>query len=338
MQEDELRRYVSRKLRRPQLFPGVWGLLMHEGYVEDVLYGAEDRDWLVERAREMLDFGPAEKPAESADQRGPSVGQERAWALSQLVAHHAAGDPDVVAFRAKHLPDGLIPWADVESWIETRSALEGERTNDVKFTIPKGTHIERERASTRFNPPIAEVTTGIQYSSRTIAYAIPGDTAVRRRFANTNGVLDRLSRLGESLADAFGWQPVQGTVFVLTGVTPLIATVRLTTPGIKIRHNYSVDWARRITLDIDPAATSDEVLAAFEQARNEFGQASRRRRMTPKHLRLAAFTGAEHADKPWAERHRLWNEKFSDWAYPNQSNFRRDAAQAQRRLLNPWSE
>jgi hypothetical protein len=53
-----------------------------------------------------------------------------------------------------------------------------------------------------------------------------------------------------------------------------------------------------------------------------------------KHIRLAAFTGAGHADKPWAERFRLWNEHF-DWAYAEQSNVRRDAAEAQRRLLSP---
>lgn len=338
MQEDDLRTHVSKKLRRPQLFSTVWGLLMREGYVEDVLYGAETPDWLVEQARALLDVSPAERPAESADERGPSLGRERAWALSQLVARHAAADPEVVAFRARYLPDGLIPWAEVEKWIEDRSALDGERTSDVKFTIPKGTEVEWEGPTPRFHPPIAEVTTGFSFSSRTIAYALPGDAAVRRRFANTNGVVDQLSRLGESLASSFGWQPVQGTVFILAGVTPLIASVRVGVPAFKVRHGFDLSWARRITLDIDPAATSDEVLAAFEQARTEYRRAGRRRRMSAKHLRLAAFTGAEHADRPWAERHRLWNEEFPDWAYPEQSNFRRDAAQAQHRLMYPWNE
>jgi hypothetical protein len=57
--------------------------------------------------------------------------------------------------------------------------------------------------------------------------------------------------------------------------------------------------------------------------------------LTLKHLRLAAFAGAEHADKPWAERLRLWNRSFPEWHYPEQSNFRRDAIRAEARILYP---
>lgn len=334
MQEGELQEYVRKRLRH-SLFPYVWSLLLREQYVEDVLIGAEGPDWLVDRAREILaSRSPVETSVDSADEHGPIIGQERVWALSQLVARHAAADRDVLAFRADHLSGGLVPRAEVEKWIKDRVEKEGDRTSDVTFTIPEGTTIEWSGATVKFNPPIAEVVNGVGFSGRTIAYALPGDAGVRRLAVKARGVLDRLARLGESLADAFGWQPAQATVFILTGATPLISTARVTVPAFKVRHDFNLGWARRIKLDIDPAATPKEVLDAFEDARNEYHQ-SGRRRMTRKHLRLAAFTGAEHADKPWAVRHRLWNEQFPDWAYPEQSNFRRDAGQAQRRLLYP---
>jgi hypothetical protein len=324
MQDEELEKYVRKRLRH-SLSGTVWSMLLRDGYLGDVLAGAKGPDWLVERGREILHSRvPVEKPAESADEHGPSVGQERAWALSQLVAHHAAADPMVVAFRTKYLPDGLVPRTEVGRWIQGHVEGEGERASDVTFTIPEGITHDWIGPTVTFNPPIAKITGSISFSGRVLAYALPGDAAVRRCFVKADGVLDQLSKLGELLADAFGWQPAQATVFI----------VRVSSPAFKVRHNVDLDWARRIKLDIDPAATPQEVLDAFQQARNEHTPA-KRRSMTPKHLRLAAFACAQHADKPWAERHRLWNEEFPEWSYPEQSNFRRDAAQARDRLLCP---
>jgi hypothetical protein len=334
MRDNELQEYVRKKLRH-SLFPSIWSLLLREQYVEDVLLGSQTPDWLVDRAREMLDSrAPMERSSAPADDHGPSLGNERLWALSQLVAHQAAEDQEVVAFRSQHLADGLVQWPEVEQWINERAEEDGERTSDVTFTIPKGTTIEWDGPTPRFNPPIAQVTDGISFSGRMIAYALPDDRAVRRRAVTAHGVLDQLGKLGETLADAFAWQPAQATVFVLTGVTPMIPAAKEEGHAFKVRHEVELGWARRIKLDIDPAASPHEVLDAFEQALNEHHQAGRRR-TSLKHLRLAAFAGAEHADKSWAARHQLWNQRFPQWSYTEQSNFRRDAVQAQRRLLHP---
>ena len=74
--------------------------------------------------------------------------------------------------------------------------------------------------------------------------------------------------------------------------------------------------------------------SAFQHARQRQGVAQLRP-LTVKHIRLAAFAGAEHADKPWAERLRLWNTSFPEWHYPEQSNFRRDTIRAEARILYP---
>jgi hypothetical protein len=57
--------------------------------------------------------------------------------------------------------------------------------------------------------------------------------------------------------------------------------------------------------------------------------------MPDRYVQSYIGAGVEHADKPWAERLRLWNERFPDWAYGAVSNFSRDAGVAQRRLLSP---
>jgi len=334
MRVQELEAHVRKQLRH-SLSGTVWSMLLREGFVDDVLAGARGPDWLVERGRGILDSrSPVETPAGIADEQGPSAGQERAWALSQLVASHAGTDPLVLAFRARYIPDGLIPWAEVDQWIQGHAESEGKGASDIRFTIPEQTTHEWIGPTVRFTPPIAEITGEVSFSGRVLAYALPGDQAVRRCFVKAGGVLDQLSKLGEILADAFGWQPVQATMFILTGVTPMITIVRVSSPAFKVRHNVNLDWARRITLDIDPAATPQEVLDAFEQARSEQSP-TKRRSLTPKHLRLAAFACAQHPNQPWAERHRLWNQQFPEWSYREQSNFRRDAAQARDRLLNP---
>jgi hypothetical protein len=70
-----------------------------------------------------------------------------------------------------------------------------------------------------------------------------------------DGALDRLRVLAETLAKVYGWTPAQASIFVLSGVPPLIATVRITRSSAKVRHHADLVWARRITLDIDPAST-----------------------------------------------------------------------------------
>ncbi len=256
MREADLEKYV-RKALRSRNFPAVWSMLLYGQYVEEVLVGGQDPEWLVERAREVREIlasRPADRSAGAASSAsGPDAGQERMWALSQLVARHAAEDPDVVTFRAVYLPDGVVCWAEVEDWIDKQADRDGERTSDVSFTIPPGTAVEWDGPVPRFDPPIAAVATGVHFSSRLLAYALPGDGGVRRRTVAANGGLNQLGRLGENLAASFSWQPAQASVFVLTGIPPMIAAVKAAVPAVKVRYEFELDWARRITLDVTRA-------------------------------------------------------------------------------------
>jgi hypothetical protein len=334
MRDSELRTAHRRRLAS-RLHQGLSDYLVDRGFVDEMLDGASDLDQLLNEARRILAAGTpsAEHRVPAPAPREPRLGQERAWALSQLVAAHAHQDPDVIAFRHKHLGDALVEWADLETWTTAQAKLDGELTTDITIVLRASTISDPDVDELHLSPPLERVRPS-RVATRRLDYALPEDDWVRRIAVTADGVLDRLRALAEALTKAYGWTPAQASIFVLCGVPPFIATVRITRSSAKVRHEADLEWARRITLDIDPAATPQQVLDAFQHARRQQGVAQLRP-LTLKHLRLAAFAGAEHADKPWAERLRLWNRNFPEWHYAEQSNFRRDAIRAEARILYP---
>jgi hypothetical protein len=335
MRESDLRTELRHRLGT-RFTATLWDLLVDLGFVAEVLVvGAMDLDQLEDQARRILAAGTpsAEHRVPAPAPREPRLGHERAWALSQLVAAHAHHDPDIIAFRHKYLSDALVEWADLDTWITARAKLDGEPTIDVTIVLPASVISDPDADELHISPPLASVRPA-RVGTRRLDYALPGDDWPRRVAVTADGTLDRLRILAEALAKAYCWTPAQASIFVLCGVTPFIATVRITRSAAKVRHHADLMWARRITLDIDPAATPQQVLDAFQHARQRQGVAQLRP-LTVKHIRLAAFAGAEHADKPWAERLRLWNTSFPEWHYPEQSNFRRDTIRAEARILYP---
>jgi hypothetical protein len=334
MLESDLRIQLQRRLGT-HFTTALWSYLLERDFVEEVLVGASDLDQLVDEALSILTAGApsAEHRVPAPAPREPKLGQERAWALSQLVAAHAHHDPDLIAFRHNYLGDALVEWAELDTWVAARAKLDGEHTTDVTIALPASATSDPDADELHISPPLERFRPS-RVATRRLDYALPGDEWIRRVALTADGALDRLRVLAEALAKAYGWTPAQASIFVLCGVTPFIATVRVTRSSAKVRHQADLLWARRITLDIDPAATPQEVLDAFQWARRQQGLAHLRP-LTLKHLRLAAFACAEHAAKPWAERLRLWNTSFPEWHYAEQSNFRRDAIRAEARILYP---
>jgi hypothetical protein len=335
MRESDLRTQLQHRLGT-RFSAALWDLLVDLDFVAEVLvFGALDLDQLEDRARRILAAGTqsAEHRVPAPAPREPRLGQERAWALSQLVAAHAHHDLDVIAFRHKYLGDALVEWADLDTWITARAKLDGEPTTDVTIALPASVLSDPDADELHISRSLEGVRPA-RVATRRLDYALPEDDWIRRVAVTADGALDRLRVLADALAKAYSWTPAQASIFVLSGVTPFIATVRVTRSSAKVRHHADLDWARRITLDIDPAATPKQVLDAFQHARRQQGVAQLRP-LTLKHLRLAAFARAEQADKPWAERLRLWNTRFPEWHYPEQSNFRRDAIRAEAHILYP---
>jgi hypothetical protein len=122
MRNSELRTAVQRRLGS-RFRQGLWDYLVDRGFVDEVLDGASDLDQLLDEARRIQAAGTpsAEHRVPAPAPREPRLGQERAWALSQLVAAHAHQDPDVIAFRHKYLGDALVEWADLDTWITAQA-------------------------------------------------------------------------------------------------------------------------------------------------------------------------------------------------------------------------
>lgn len=337
MQEQEFRTRLQGRLGR-RWTDGLWPYLKRLGFVEEAIPLGRDRglELLEKEARAILKaVAPSvgEEKVEISRPEGPTPGQERAWAVSQLVVVQARQDPDVVSFRRKYLGDELMQWGEVEAWIQDQTDRDGPRTVDITCSLPSAHVINDRRYGWRLDPPLTEFRSG-RVSTRFLSYAVPDNNWRRLIAVTADGVLDRLRILADSLANSYAWTAGQATTFVLTDLTPQVSTIRVTGLGVKVRHGVSHPWARRIVLTVDPMASPEDVLRAFQGVRQEEGL-SRLRTLDPKKSRLAAFACAEHVHKPWGERLRLWNENFPEWAYLQESNFRRDALKSKRRLLYP---
>jgi hypothetical protein len=225
-----------------------------------------------------------------------------------LLAAEAAQDDDVVAFRRQELRGRFIKPERLAAWIERHA----EPATDL-ITV----------AVDRPDKPLV-------HSRRVLEYAAPPSAFVQHHPVAVNSTLDRLRALSASLANRYAWQPAQASTFVLTGLVPILAPIRVDTT---IR--YPVPAASRITLDVDPTVTPREVAERYAAARKRM-LPGRSRRMSEKHLRLAIYA-ATHSEGTWAERMRGWNDAHPDERYSQSANFQRDAAKGMKRLLDPLS-
>jgi hypothetical protein len=115
-------------------------------------------------------------------------------------------------------------------------------------------------------------------------------------------------------------------------VAPLLEEVRVSARREVVHAGHPHPWARRITLDVDPTTPPELVKQAYEDARRALG-IGRTRTLNDKQAVLAVFC-ADRFDQPWSLTYRQWNRAHKNWAIANESNLRRDAVVAQRRLLS----
>ena len=212
MRATELQTILQRRLGS-RFHQGLWDYLVDRGFVDEVLDGASDLDQLMNEARRILAAGApsAEHRVPAPAPREPRLGQERAWALSQLVAAYAHHDLDVIAFRHKYLADALVEWADLDTWITAQAKLDGEPTTDVTIVLPAGAIPDPDADELHLSPPVARVRPA-RITTRRLDYALPGDDWVRRVAVTADGALDRLRVLAEALAKPYGWTPAQASI------------------------------------------------------------------------------------------------------------------------------
>lgn len=335
--DDALRAGVRRQLgsQARRLTDRMWQYLCDHHYVSEALSGGLGPADLAQAVREVVEATSEDGSRTPAPEMAPSeprAGAQRLWALSQVVANVARRDPDVMAFRARYLADGLLAWKEFGSWIKEQQRTAGSPTAYVTIPLPSDA-LPAIGPDAEMSPAAVLVDfRGASIEIHSLAWAAPGDTWVRRIGTVAGTPLDHLRQLAEGLATAYAWTPAQAAVFVVTGTVPLISGVRVTVSEVNVRNKVDCAWARRIALSVDPALTPSEVAEAFAEAKRQRLSGSAKG-VSAKHARLAAFVLGEPGT--WQERLRAWNKKFPEWRYTQESNMRRDALRAQARLLYP---
>lgn len=236
-------------------------------------------------------------------------GDLRNEAVSLLLAQVAAEDRAVQTFRNRHLGGTLIPWDQVAAWIERQAAKDG------KVSVWRPVDAPHYRGS--------EV--------KVVQYAVPGSQYAMSKAVSAGGVLDHLRGVGQALSNGLGWKFAEAVMFVLTGEVPLVRPIH-----VEETMRFPVHAASRISMQIDPTKTPQEVAEVYKKHREHFsGKGRRQRKLEEKSLRLAMFSTTRPKDEPLKKAMRAWNRMYPSWKYTEPTNFGRDIAAVRRRLLQP---
>jgi len=164
----------------------------------------------------------------------------------------------------------------------------------------------------------------------------PDNGVMRGQPVAAGGVLDRLRAIAELLHRAHGWQPAQAVGFVLTGHTPLVSLVTVTTSE-HIGSEHITGRARvprqQVTIVADPDTPTELVTAIYTQTRNRLRGPRAR---LPRIERSLLVTFAAH-ERRWftlPEIRRRWNHHHGDEIerHPDQRQFRVALNNAERRV------
>lgn len=257
---------------------------------------------------------------------------------SYLVANEVSKHEAVRTFRQSVLDNKLLLWSEVEWWILVQAMEERQQATAWLNGIPvppeyMARALQQEREDTLSEEPVVYLRVSYkqiaQYAqSRYLKYALPNETFGYQIHTTAGGVLEQLRQLSKYLADGCTWTVAQATIFVLTGLSPVLSSIR---SEIQFREILA---ASRIILSIDPGLTAEEVAEHYRRVRRDTRN-SRQREMSKKHLMLALFSATRPETETYAEQMAIWNKGYPQWQYKELTNFGRDCKLAQQRLLLP---
>ena len=326
---DEIRAALSRRLgREPK--EEVWDRLVEEDYVREVLEETAEIDYLEEKYHEFVRIpGHLLQPLKSAIDSGPR--QIRFQILSDLTARQAATEESVITFRRQHLSEELLKREEVDEWITRQAAEDGPASRYLRVPVPHGYEPIRRNGRIFAEPllTISDTSPATQVEIELLSYASPDDQWVRRIPVRHGGTLDRLRVVSKMLARRYTWKEAQASIFVLTDLCPLLSSLR---GGIRVAFSQPI--SSRISMEIDPTLTPEEVAEQYKNLRAPLIGA-RYRSMSEKHLRLAEFYGGHKPEgTTWTALMDKWNRSQDrGWGYNRFETFARDCKRAWERLM-----
>jgi len=187
-------------------------------------------------------------------------------ALSKIQAMDAATDSSVVAFREDVLGGKLLSHKGAAEWID-KQAAQSTPTHYATIPIPSGLEMSYDvDAPYAWLPAVAAqlstVTNGpVGGHMNILTFSRPGSEWAESVLVEMGSPLDSLRIISNSLSSRYLWTDDQATMFVLTGIPPLVPLVQRTiTMG-------SSPGGSEIALRVRPQLTTKEVGAAYQEAR-----------------------------------------------------------------------
>lgn len=310
----------------------MWDELIRERYVKEYLDGVGSIEDLSDEVDRLADL--VKRFRESSSRAGIQA-TPRDWhflASAGVNASLASKDDEVIAFRNKHLPDGLLKQDQVEEWISRIVEEEGRGDRIAEVPIPRtllrGTSDLRIRDLIRILrhlPPEQPVGGCDNY----LAFGVPEDRYQRLVPVSGAGKTGALKRVAAKLGRDFGWQEGLAVVFVLTGAVPIpwIATLSVEGP--------IGGSSRVIRIDVDARCAPQRLAAEFARVREKALGVEKGGRYKPitseRSMHLALF----HVESPegtWRERMECWNKEHSQLAYSDKRTFKHHVESAYRRV------
>lgn len=238
------------------------------------------------------------------------------WARSLVNVAAADDEPDVQRFRIDVLRGRLLKHEQVACWVERQRKRDGAPTTYVTVAAPPGW---------KRGDPLPTDPMSCAMSRQTLAYGIADDRSEHHVFVAAGGVLDRLRLLSVDLAGKYQWQQAQASVYVLTGLTPVVQLldVRRTLAG-----------RPQVTIVADPDVPTEVVEEHYKQCRAEL-LGRRARRPFPRGIELVVHA----TERPGFDTRALWhqwNREHPSESYDTPKAFGQALRDARRRVQASW--
>ncbi len=304
------------------VWDNLWKYLGDNAYIDEVLDGQADMNYLTEVARKILlavrgsesgvhapSLHTPGEPGRALPTQRVNLTDFRLQVISGYLAKLAEKEVDVRLFRSEILRDQLVAHTDVEGWIKNQLSLE---VMHAPTAAPSGT-------------------------VRWLEYSVPSSLFMRSASVAPGGVLARLYDTAGGIARKYPWKRPAATMFILTGLIPSVPAIEhsVETRVVALKGENRVAL-RRINLAIDPLVKPSEVHDYFRDVRKKI-LPRRQRAISEKHLRLAAFIIEQPKGGPWSHKMQAWNKghpesRWKGYQYTKPNNFQRDATAVINRL------
>lgn len=329
--------------RTGEVSPSIHRHLQDFGYLQDLdADGFEVRELVgyIRSLRTVSTENSPQRPAASTSQKpessakpGLRASRYRRVVVSMWRWQEARRGEDVVRFRRDILNGDTIPLAELATSLERLVKEWGNRVGaaqaDGRHAEAFQTWIGSEGGMARFfNDPT-------QMHPSVFSEFVRGHDP---SLVPEKWMVD----IARRLAEEFAWTVHEAIVMLLSDACPLL-------PAVRVRSQVRSLGNQKLILEVDPTASREEVVRAFENGRKEM-IGHRHRPLSDKHLQLAFVTyplAKRHAagtrrkgvskgsDLTWDKLLKRWNNQYPKWTYSTGSNFRRDALAAYEKLFWP---